>query len=356
MFLSGATKLLSGDPTWRHLTALDYHFETQPLPPWTAWYAHQLPAGIHRAGTTGMFVVELVAPWLIFAPPRLKALRYAGVGLLVVLQAAIALTGNYGFFNLLAIVLCVPALDDGLLRRVLPFGLTSDGRETLAWRARRCGVPGDPPAEHAQLLGRDRLHVAERRGMGLVPRWATAALGVAAPFRSVNGYGLFRVMTTQRPEIVVEGSIDGREWKPYEFRYKPGAVGRAPGFVAPLHPRLDWQMWFAALDPGNNLSLLQALSRELRAGSPTVLGLLERNPFPRAPPRFVRFALYDYRFTTPVERARTGAWWSRGLADVLARRGVGGGQDREGRDETTGCRPKPTSRWGTAWRLHTTCG
>ena len=124
-------------------------------------------------------------------------------------------------------------------------------------------------------------------------------------------------MTTQRPEIVVEGSSDGREWRPYEFRYKPGSVTRAPAFVAPLHPRLDWQLWFAALAPSNNLPLLQALSRALRAGSPEVLALLERNPFPAAPPRFVRFVLYDYRFTTPTERAHTGAWWSRELLTYL---------------------------------------
>ncbi|HEU4649216.1 MAG TPA: lipase maturation factor family protein, partial [Gemmatimonadales bacterium] len=120
MFLSGVTKLLSGDPTWRSLTALDYHFETQPLPPWTAWYAHQLSSGVHRAATLVMLVIELVAPWLLFAPPRYRTLRLAGCAALVLLQLGIAATGNYGFFNLLAIVLVVPVLDDALLRRGAP--------------------------------------------------------------------------------------------------------------------------------------------------------------------------------------------------------------------------------------------
>src|SRR2546425_5462471 len=115
MFLSGITKLASGDPTWRTLTALDYHFWTQPLPPWTAWYAQQLPPWMHRAMTLGMFVIELGAPWLSFAPPRFARLRLTAFLLLVLGQLGIAVTGNYGFFNLLSLTLCVPLLDDAVL-------------------------------------------------------------------------------------------------------------------------------------------------------------------------------------------------------------------------------------------------
>src|SRR6185437_6090444 len=132
-----------------------------------------------------------------------------------------------------------------------------------------------------------------------------------------NGYGLFRVMTTERPEIVVEGSADGEHWKEYEFRYKPGPVSRRPPFVEPHQPRLDWQMWFVALDPVSGWPLLQALSRHLRAGTLEVLALLGHNPFPAAPPRFIRFARYVYRFTSPAERSRTGAWWRRELTGYL---------------------------------------
>jgi hypothetical protein len=138
-----------------------------------------------------------------------------------------------------------------------------------------------------------------------------------SPFRSFNGYGLFRVMTTERTEVVVEGSRDGQHWISYEFRDKPGAVARRPGFVAPYHPRLDWQMWFVALDPMRGLPLLQSLARGLRAGAPAVVGLVGSNPFPGAPPSAIRFAVYDYRFTTRAERARTGAWWARELRGYL---------------------------------------
>jgi hypothetical protein len=134
-----------------------------------------------------------------------------------------------------------------------------------------------------------------------------------APFRSFNGYGLFRVMTTERPEIIIEGSRDGEHWSEYEFRYKPGAVTRRPRFVAPYHPRLDWQMWFAALDPAGNIGWLESLANRLRAGTPEVLALLGRNPFPGAPPRFIRLLEYDYRFSTATEWQRTHAWWVREL-------------------------------------------
>ena len=318
MFLSGATKLLSGDPTWRHLTALDYHFETQPLPTWIGWYAHQQSTAVHRLATAVMFLTELGAPWLLFAPPRLRRLRYLGVASLVLLQAGIALTGNYGFFNLLAIVLCVPALDAALLQRVLPLDLVGGGPEPRVWRVTlHALVPVLLCFSALAFWAEIAFTLPGGRGAALVPRWARAALGWVAPTRSFNGYGLFRVMTTERPELVIEGSRDGEHWSEYEFRYKPGPVTRRPSFVEPLHPRLDWQMWFAALDPMSNVSLLQALSRHLRAGAPDVLALLGRNPFRGAPPRFIRFVQYDYRFATRAERARTGAWWKRELVGYL---------------------------------------
>ena len=317
MFLSGATKLLSGDPTWRHLTALDYHFETQPLPTWIGWYAHQLPSTAHRVATAVMFGIELGAPWLLFAPSRLRTLRHLGIGALVLLQAGIALTGNYGFFNLLPIVLCVPALDDRLLLRLLPFQPAPAAPERRGWRLMVHGLAPVLFCFSALSFWAEIAYTIPGRGQALVPRWAIAALGWVAPLRSFNGYGLFRVMTTERPELVIEGSLDGEHWREYAFRWKPGPVARRPGFVEPHHPRLDWQMWFAALDPMSNLSLLRTLSQHLRAGTPDVLALLGRNPFQEAPPRFVRFAQYDYRFTTVEERARTGAWWKRQLVGYL---------------------------------------
>ncbi|HEY7479523.1 MAG TPA: lipase maturation factor family protein [Gemmatimonadales bacterium] len=313
IFLSGATKLVSGDPTWRHATALDYHFETQPLPPWTAWYAHHLPAGVHRLMVLFTFAVELGAPWLLLLPTRFRSLRLGAVAAIVLLQLGIAATGNYGFFNILTVVLCVPLLDDTLLTR-LRLGRPGGELEPESPSRRafvRVAVPLLLGLSCLSLLRELAYTLPGGRGIGIWPQWANQVLQGPAPFRSINGYGLFRVMTTERPELVIEGSGDGVRWRPYEFRYKPGAVDGRPRFVAPFHPRLDWQLWFAALEPMASIGWLETMAERLRAGTPEVLALLGRNPFPGAPPRFLRAVLYDYRFSTAAERRRTGAWWVR---------------------------------------------
>jgi lipase maturation factor 1 len=317
MLLSGATKLLSGDPTWRHATALDFHFETQPLPPWTAWYAHHLPGPVHRALTLFTFVVELGAPWLLLLPSRFRSARLAGVATIVLLQLGIAATGNFGFFNALTVVLCVPVLDDRVLG-VLPVRLAVAGEESQARRTVIAVVAPLLLLLSALSFARElTFTVPAARGERYFPRPAARLLGWVDPLRSVNGYGLFRVMTTERPELIIEGSSDGRHWLEYGFRYKPGDVDRRPPFVAPFHPRLDWQMWFAALAPMASAEWLQTLSARIRAGTPEVLALLGRNPFPDAPPRFVRAVQYGYRFSTVEEQRRTGAWWVRELVGYL---------------------------------------
>ena len=309
MFLSGVTKILSGDPTWQHGTALDFHFETQPLPPWTAWYAHHWPEWMRQALTWGTLAVEAGAPWLLLLPTRFRRPRLVGVLAIALLQVGIAATGNYGFFNLLTLVLCLPALSDA--------PLIWDDRDSDGLPRRRPWVM----IAALLLLGLSMLSlvrevaftVPDGRGTRWWPGWGDTVMGWVEPFRSVNGYGLFRVMTTRRPELVLEGSRDSTKWEAYGFRYKPGEVTRRPGFVAPYQPRLDWQLWFAALGPGSHLGWLTSLADGLRAGTPEVVALMGSNPFAGAPPKYVRAALYDYRFSTPEERSRTGAWWVRSL-------------------------------------------
>jgi hypothetical protein len=143
------------------------------------------------------------------------------------------------------------------------------------------------------------------------PEFAQSLLDALRPFRSINGYGLFRVMTTSRPEIVIEGSSDGIAWQEYELPWKAGDVKRRPAFVQPHQPRLDWQMWFAALSAPRRPPWFDRFILRLLEGAPPVLALIEKNPFRAAPPRYVRAVLYDYRFTTAAERAATGAWWKR---------------------------------------------
>jgi lipase maturation factor 1 len=144
-----------------------------------------------------------------------------------------------------------------------------------------------------------------------LPTFFANAYAYIEPFQSLNGYGLFRVMTKTRPEIIVEGSSDGTTWIPYEFKYKIGNLDRPPPIVAPFQPRLDWQMWFAALDDVRREQWFLNFLVRLLQGSPAVLNLLQTNPFPAGPPQYVRARLFQYHFTTLAERSRTGAWWRR---------------------------------------------
>ncbi len=301
MFASGVVKLSSGDETWRTLSALRFHFETQPLPLWTAWYVHQFPPGLLRVMEALMFAIELFAPFLIVAPRRL---RHAAAVTLIALQVAILLTGNYAFFNWLTIALCVLLFDDAAWPRRWRERYTPSGNEppAAAWPRRAFG----PVAGLIVILTMMPLLDAFRTGW----RWPEPFSGLRdtlAPLRSFNGYGLFAVMTTTRPEIFIEGSDDGVNWQAYRFYWKPGNVRLPPGLVAPHQPRLDWQMWFASLsDYQHNPWLVRFLVRLLE-GSPEVLDLLEWNPFANHPPRYVRAVVCDYHFT----RWGEAAWWTR---------------------------------------------
>jgi len=292
MFMSGMAKLLSGDSAWRDFTALSYHYLTQPLPTPIAWYLYQLPLWFHKVSTGFTLLAELVVPFLIFAPRRF---RRTGAATLVGLQVLILLSGNYTFFNLLTIALC--------LFLVWPDSTQNTARESRMHRIATLAL-------WAFVGFTSGLELLDMFPYPL-PSPARAYLRWLSPLRIVNSYGLFAVMTTTRPEIQVEGSADGETWLPYEFRYKPGDVRRAPPWVAPYQPRLDWQMWFAALGNPQQNPWLYSFAARLMEGSPPVLGLLEHNPFPAAPPRYIRAIVYDYQFTNFAERRASGAWWRR---------------------------------------------
>jgi hypothetical protein len=314
MFASGIVKLVS-DPVWRDFTALTYHYETQCLPPWTAWYIHQLPQWFHVASCAGMFFVELVVPFFIFFP---RLLRVSACLFLILLQLVIMFTGNYTFFNLLAICISIPLIDDASWPRRLREKLLREPAADEVAPAPRSFLRPWPwwSVAPVAVLVVPLSFIPLAQAFHLRLEWPAPLAHVhdrTAPFRIVNYYGLFANMTTERPEIVVEGSNDGKEWKAYEFKYKPGELSRRPHFVAPHQPRLDWQMWFAALLSPRERPWFLRFCVRLLEGSPPVLGLLAENPFPEAPPRYVRAQLYDYHFTTWEEGRRTGNWWKREL-------------------------------------------
>jgi len=309
MLMSGVVKLTSGDDSWWNLTALDYHYWSQPLPTVFGWWADKSPEWFKHFSVAFCLVVEIIVPFFIWAPRRL---RLIAAGLLIFLQLAIAITGNYCFFNLLTIALCLLLIDDAV---VCP--------DCRAVRNQSVGAPGGRaiPERLCVYVGMFVITLTLAVNAWLIfsafkplsrPPLALASLyNRLEAFRIVNGYGLFRVMTKDRGEIILEGSSEGIDWLPYEFKWKPGDLKRAPGWCAPHQPRLDWQMWFAALGTPRENPWLIALIYRLLQGSHQVNDLLANNPFPDKPPRYIRATFYRYRFTTVDEFRHTGAWWKR---------------------------------------------
>ena len=223
MFLSGLVKLTSGDPAWSAWQALKFHYETQPLPSWTSWYLHQLPSWFQAISIGFVFWAELVAPFLVFGPRRVRMVGFASI---VLLQILIAATGNFGFFNLLTIVLCTTLVEDRDWGRKQDVPVRMRPRSWW-WRG-SFGLAAVVIVAVTTMEGLDRAGV-----MVAFPAPLEGIRGWVGPLRSMNAYGLFAVMTTERPEIVVEGSIDGEHWVPYAFRWKPGDVDRSPPIYHP---------------------------------------------------------------------------------------------------------------------------
>lgn len=310
-FLSGITKILSRDPAWAGWTAMNYHYWTQPIPTWTSWYAAQAPAAVQYWSVPAMLAIELVVPFAIFLPARFRKTRLVACVLMILLQVGIGATGNYGFFNLLTIVLYLTLLDDRTMgrRRIAPPHSGTPRPEPAAWRMTTSAAAVAIASLSVVAFVREMQATAGTSSQ-IARAWPGRVLEWVEPFRSINGYGLFRVMTTERPELLIEVSENGQDFKEWEFRWKPGDPRRRPAFVEPHMPRLDWQMWFAALDPFGAERWLEPLARRLVDDEPAVVRLLGPSPL-AGPPRSVRIGYYDYRFTTRAERSQSGDWWVR---------------------------------------------
>lgn len=299
---------LRGDPCWRDLTCLQYHYETQPIPNPLSRVLHFMPPWFHQLGVLWNHVTELVLPWLAVGPALLR--RGAGV-LLVAFQGFLIASGNLSFLNWLTIVPCLACLDDGFLRRVLPRALVRRA-ETAADRAvapsvvSRVAIGGLVVLVVILSIGPVRNLLSPRQAMNTS----------FDRLHLVNTYGAFGSVGRERPELVFEGTSDttvtpATEWRPYEFKCKPGALERRPCLISPYHYRLDWQIWFAAMSEVRRHPWTIHLVAKLLEGDPVVLTLFADNPFPGAPPRYVRILRYRYRFAPPGDAS--GAWWRREL-------------------------------------------
>ena len=343
MVMSGVVKLTSGDDSWgwldhsfhwSALTALDYHYWSQPLPTIFAWWADKHAEWFKHFSVAFCLFVEIIVPIFIWAPRRL---RLIACGLLIFLQIAIAITGNYCFFNLLTIALCLLLIDDATWRF----------KERRSPNRRSEPVPeggrfGDRPSQFQHwpavtvllvtLPINATLIFSAFKPHAVVPQPIGILYDYIEPFRIVNGYGLFRVMTKSRPEIILEGSADGIDWLPYEFKWKPGDVNQPPHWVAPHQPRLDWQMWFAALGTYRQNPWFVRLAECLLENNPRrYSGLLAHNPFPeraaalhprhalRLPFYFVGRTQDDRRL---VETRKTGRIFAPDIASRFSQLGV----------------------------------
>lgn len=307
MFASGVVKL--GDETWRQLKALNVHYETQPLPTPLAWYVHQLPEWFQRFSVGTMFAIELIVPFFIFLPRPFRAI---GGVIMIAFQLLIIATGNYCFFNWLTIALCLLLFDDDhwyaiIPRRLERFVQLPEGLKPASWMKKFFHLTLALPILALSIVPMAKL--ADNESPYLDP--LRKVYEYTVPFALVNGYGLFANMTTVRPEIEIQGSADGETWKPYRFKWKPGPLDARPRQVAPHQPRLDWQMWFAALSPRRPPQWFDILLLRLLQGEQEVLALFAENPFPDEAPKFVRAVYFEYAFTDWETREATGHWWNR---------------------------------------------
>jgi hypothetical protein len=305
MLMGGIVKIASGDPAWADLTALNYHYQTQPLPSPLAYYAHFFPHWLNEFSVAVVLAIELIVPFFVFFPRRY---RLIAAWSFIALQTSIILTGNYNFFNVLTILICLFLFDDQDIGKWLPIRFITAIRQKQP-------CPG-PAANGIAAIWLGLVLLAHSTSFWLSQGQAIVSplkniMQLISTFSLVNNYGPFAVMTKERPEIIVQGSNDGREWLTYHFKYKPVDLGQKLGWNIPHQPRLDWQMWFAAMQNPTSNSWFAKFMLKLQQGSPQVLSLLADNPFPEKPPVYVRALLYRYFYTSPEQRKGSGNIWQR---------------------------------------------
>jgi hypothetical protein len=305
-FMSGISKLSSGDPAWSGLTALDTYFEVQPLPNPVAWYVHQFPDWLLRFGTGATLFVEILVPFMMFLPRRW---RFTAAWLTILWQVLIIITSNHNWINFLTIILCLFLFDDRALRHVLPLSLQANvkGQAAAATSTVKQYAVG---LLATFILFAGTLKIYELGTGQSIPGRVGTVLNYATAYMVVNKYHVFPTMTTRRIELELLGSLDGVEWEPYRFKYKPDTLDERPPFIIPHQPRVDWQMWFVTLQQ-RHLPWFIHFTEALLANSPTAAALLEHNPFPDKPPRFIKVEAWQYNFTNFEEREKTGNWWKR---------------------------------------------
>ena len=300
-FMSGVSKVVSEDPSWSGFKALNYYFETQPLPHVGSWYFHQLPEWLLRTGTGFAFFSELIIPFFIFLPRRF---RLIAAGVTLFMQLLIIATSNHNFINLLTIILCVFLLDDKIVGYFMP---QKRKQEILLKPVKNGLISLTAILIFSASIPLFYSMVSSKK---VTPWLATTGMLIRS-YGLGHIYHVFPTMQVERHELVVEGSYDGVNWQAYTFRYKPGDLAAQPKMIIPHQPRLDWMIWFVPPKYANQMSWFKLFMQRLAEGSPEVLALLKKNPFEGKPPSYLRVQVYQYHFTNGEERKKTGNWWKR---------------------------------------------
>ncbi len=301
-FQGAAVKLQSRDPNWRNLTAVAFHYQSQPIPNTQAWYAHKLPMWFQKFSTLLMFFLELVVPFALFGTDLMRFLAFF---CLISLQFFIWFTGNFSFLNHLTVVLCTILISNAY------FGSYIDAPSTTSYPFLDVLCTSVGLFLVALQLGFLWNHFYPNNLLNKVS-------SLFSSFYIANRYGIFAIMTTTRIEIVFEGSDDGIEWKEYLFYHKPSEVTRRPRRISPYQPRIDWQAWFLPFGYSRHESWFNNFIYHLLKGTPEVMALLRENPFKDKPPKFVRTLSYDYTFSSVEEKKATGRWWNRRYVGVFS--------------------------------------
>ncbi|WP_114855131.1 lipase maturation factor family protein [Brachybacterium sp. YJGR34] len=319
-FGAGMIKM-RGDPAWRDLTAMDHHHLTQPMPGPLSALAHRAPRWWHRVEVLGSHAVQLGVIWLVLLPQPVASLAACAV---ILSQLYLVATGNYAWLNWLTILIAFSAISDSFLRWIA-------GGPVPGPLAGAPAAAGDPsPLWWHLLILLVTAVLIVLSGKPLRNLFSSHQLMNASfnRFHLVNAYGAFGSMTRRRLELIIEGTLaedpaaagEG-EWRPYEFRGKPGDPCRRPRQIAPYHRRLDWQMWFLALRPGAQ-DWFVALLERIHDGDPAIRRLLRVDPFDGVAPTAVRVRCCEYRYASPQERRENGRWWTREDLGVISRLGV----------------------------------
>jgi hypothetical protein len=328
-FQSGAVKLLSGDPEWRHFTAMDEYYQNGPLPTWIGWYVQHLPHWFHAGTVYATLAMELGLVWMFLLPRRWRIICFF---IVTPWQVGVILTANYTFLNYLVLVMGVLLLDDAFVVMVVPGRWRQKLELALARRKNGNGTHTETSldsihshwnalklaASAVMLMWIFYSTAAELIWMFARMPLPTAPVAALEPFRIANQYGLFAVMTRGRYEIEFQGSADGQNWVAYPFRYKPQTLNQPPGIYAPYQPRFDWNLWFASLGSWREYPIVANTEVRLLSNSRDVLALFASNPFPQQSPRQIRAVLWQYWFTTMREKRTTGMWWRRQFSGLYA--------------------------------------